>query len=338
MVHDLMNDGNAKRVSYILATKNRSALLERSIQNVRQFITDRDELVIVDGGSTDDTAKVIERNRDIIGIFLSESDYGEAHAINKGILAARGEYLKFLSDDDFIFGPCMAGVIRAMENNPRIDALLCGGEHCRLETDGTTKLDFFFRLTGDRAAEVGRPAAETSDTAGPGLGLIIRRRVISLVGLFDTSFLCVDTEFLARLKRPQVVLRYYDGKLYRHVDYPHSGVSSRDRANVDAVRTYVRARAWSAIRHYGAATVARALGLDHLPGGELCARIVLGTESLRPFWLGRLVLRGNAALLGLITVLTRGLSRLRRLSRAKAGSQDVSGWPETEPEWLNDVI
>ena len=333
-----MSSTSAKRVSYILTTRNRAAFLERTIQNARQFITDRDELVILDGGSTDDTPGVIERNRDIIGCFVSEKDHGEAHAVNKGILLARGEYIKFLTDDDFTFAPCMAGVVRALEGDPRIDALLCGGEHYHLEPDGTLKLDFYFRLTGERAAAVGRPVSETGDTAGSGLGLIVRRRIIPLVGLFDTRFVCVDTEFLARLKRPQVALRYYDGKLYRHIDYPHSGVMNRQRAARDAARTFITSGAWPTAMGYGPDAIADALALTSRSGGNQMARVLRNIECLRQSGYGSMLMHLSAWVSAVVVNPIRLARRIKRIGRKHSTAAIELGWPKAEPDWLHKVL
>lgn len=333
-----MNIRTSKRVSYVMATRNRAEHLAAMIENVREFLCEDDELIVVDGGSTDDTPNVIERNRDVVGQFISERDCGEAHALNKGILAANGEYIKFLTDDDYVFADCMAKVISAMEQDPTIDAILCGGEHCYVDADGRTQLDFYFQLTPERAAAVGRPVRETGDSAGPGLGLIIRRRIIPLVGLFDTSFLCVDTEYLTRLKRPEITLRYFDGKLYRHVDYPHSGVTNRRRADADAVRAFLRCARWDEMKGYRPDAVATALGLDRLIGGHHIATILPTMESLRTYGVGRWILRADAAWLAFLSKLIIKVA-YRWASQAGWQRRNANrGLPKVEPDWRYEIF
>ncbi len=77
-----------KRVSYLISTKNRAEYLDRTLQNVREFITPQDELIIMDGGSTDNTAEVVQKHGDIVTLFRSEPDSGEAHGYNKAILGS----------------------------------------------------------------------------------------------------------------------------------------------------------------------------------------------------------------------------------------------------------
>ena len=47
---------SSARVSYIITTRNRASFLDKALENVREFITPEDELIITDGGSTDDGA------------------------------------------------------------------------------------------------------------------------------------------------------------------------------------------------------------------------------------------------------------------------------------------
>ena len=81
------------RVSYIMATKNHGEQLRKALDNVREFIQPADELVIVDGGSTDCTAAVIEENRDIITIFEFRTGFRGSPCAEQGDLSvARALY------------------------------------------------------------------------------------------------------------------------------------------------------------------------------------------------------------------------------------------------------
>ena len=60
------------------------------------------EWIVVDGGSTDGTLEVLERYREDMRVCISEKDDGRYHAMNKGIVRARGEYLLFLNGGDYL--------------------------------------------------------------------------------------------------------------------------------------------------------------------------------------------------------------------------------------------
>jgi glycosyltransferase involved in cell wall biosynthesis len=63
------------------------------------------EIVVIDGGSKDNTLDVVAKYRDHIDYFVSEKDKGLYDAMNKGLLAATGDYVWFINTDDLIESP-----------------------------------------------------------------------------------------------------------------------------------------------------------------------------------------------------------------------------------------
>ena len=59
----------ARRISFVLTTKNRAPYLEKALQNFKELLGENDELIIVDCNSTDGTREIIRRNLDFINIF-----------------------------------------------------------------------------------------------------------------------------------------------------------------------------------------------------------------------------------------------------------------------------
>jgi len=68
---------STKRVSYILITKNRDRLLEKTLNKAKNWVTKNDELIIVDGGSTDKTISVIKKYSKLVDKFISEKEGGK---------------------------------------------------------------------------------------------------------------------------------------------------------------------------------------------------------------------------------------------------------------------
>jgi len=328
---------SAIRVSYIMTTFNRAAFFEKALVNVREFITACDELLVMDGGSSDNTSLIAQCNQDIITHFVSEKDKGEAHALNKGILLAQGEFIKFLTDDDFTYATCMKEAVNAMVLDNSIDALFCGGERFVLTPNGSLEFTTFCRLTGNEVQKIGKPVSETGDFPGSGIGLIIRRRIIPLVGLFNTTYLCVDSEFLARLKEADVNLRYFDGKLYRHIGYPHSGMTNYKRGKIDAVRIYIQMRYMSSIFLYSNKTIIHALGLNKILGGELLGNMLINAEKLRYHPTGRAFLKINNKLLSSLAKIRKYKNKVSRQHKNCNLCVDTIKTIKTEPNWSNQV-
>lgn len=88
------------KISIITISYNNAKGLLRTIESVvAQTYTDY-EYIVIDGGSTDDSRQIIESFANKITYWVSESDKGVYHAMNKGIAVAKGEYLHFLNSGD----------------------------------------------------------------------------------------------------------------------------------------------------------------------------------------------------------------------------------------------
>lgn len=95
-------------LSIITINLNNAVGLEKTLQSVCNQVnfTDYEEIVI-DGGSIDDSMKIIEKYSKLIPILYYESgkDGGIYQAMNRGIRQASGEYCLFLNSGDFLLEP-----------------------------------------------------------------------------------------------------------------------------------------------------------------------------------------------------------------------------------------
>ncbi len=86
-------------VSVIVPTYNRRETIQAAIASVqRQTFADW-ELIVVDDGSTDDTAALIEGSDPRL-VLIRQKNQGVNAARNTGMLRARGQYIAFLDSDD----------------------------------------------------------------------------------------------------------------------------------------------------------------------------------------------------------------------------------------------
>src|SRR5437868_3791234 len=115
-------------LSVIIPTYNRSGLLREALATVRAQACADYEVIVVDDGSTDDTADVLARfgEGEPPGRFrvLRQANAGQGAARNLGIAEARGEYCAFLDSDDRFFPWTLAIVAAAIEENGRPSVLL----------------------------------------------------------------------------------------------------------------------------------------------------------------------------------------------------------------------
>lgn len=88
------------KVSIITVTYNSGATIKDTISSVNAQSYANIEHIIIDGGSTDNTFKIIKENNHN-GPFLSEPDNGIYDAMNKGVKMATGDIIGILNSDDF---------------------------------------------------------------------------------------------------------------------------------------------------------------------------------------------------------------------------------------------
>lgn len=88
------------KVSIITVCYQAGQVLEETILSAISQDFDDKEIVIVDGGSKDNTFEIIEKYRNKISVFVSEPDKGIYDAMNKAIRLAHGEWVYFLNAGD----------------------------------------------------------------------------------------------------------------------------------------------------------------------------------------------------------------------------------------------
>lgn len=269
-----------KRVSYIITTKNRSKYLKSALANIREFITRKDELIIIDGGSKDGTKKLIQQNKDIVSYFESAKDYGEAHALNKGILYSSGKYIKILTDDDYIYPQAMRKAISVLEKNPEIDALQCGGEaYIRDETTGQDTLLFYEQVFPD--VHIANNLLHVTTYCPCGLGLVLTRKVLSRTGLFDTTYRAVDLGYISKLILCKTNFKYLNISLYKHFNYAHSGENFANDIHRDEARVYVDHHMWEQALKTDTHVLANVLGLSTIDHGTKLLQTIKFFDFLR---------------------------------------------------------
>jgi putative colanic acid biosynthesis glycosyltransferase len=86
------------------------------------------EWIVIDGGSTDGTVEALRASAHLPMRWVSESDDGIYHAMNKGVALSRGDYIVFLNAGDTLSSAGVLATVRAhIEQNREIPELVCGG-------------------------------------------------------------------------------------------------------------------------------------------------------------------------------------------------------------------
>ena len=120
-------------LSVVVANYNYGRFIETAIQSVLDQNNHDVELIVVDGGSTDDSVSIIRQYASRIAWWCSEKDGGQSNAFNKGFSHAKGKYLTWLNADDVFFPGAIKRICTACKNNPQCEWF--AGGCCWLDPD-----------------------------------------------------------------------------------------------------------------------------------------------------------------------------------------------------------
>lgn len=111
-----MTDGS---ISVIIPTFNRASSVVEAINSVIQQALPGCEVIVVDDGSTDDTATALARYSDRV-TYVRQDNRGRSAARNRGIEEASGEFLVFLDSDDVLLPESLNIQSEFMRTHPDI--------------------------------------------------------------------------------------------------------------------------------------------------------------------------------------------------------------------------
>lgn len=110
---------NCPKISIVVPNLNQGPFIEKCFCSLLDQDYPNLEIIVMDGGSTDQSVDIIKKYEKHFAVWKSESDRGQAHAINKGFALATGEIINWLNADDRLTPKALAGVCKAVEAHPK---------------------------------------------------------------------------------------------------------------------------------------------------------------------------------------------------------------------------
>jgi len=183
------------QISFIIATFNASATLRQCLESIIPQLTELCELIIIDGGSTDDTNDIITFYGNKIFYTISEKDKGIYDAWNKGVKAAKGKWIAFIGADDVLLPGAIDAYLKTIKNTPDIasyDYICAHNEY----VDVNEKL---LKILGEEPKwSVMRKRMAPAHVAS----LHSKKNLFETIGFYDYEHfhICADYELLIRKK------------------------------------------------------------------------------------------------------------------------------------------
>lgn len=299
-----MSSRTEPAVSVVIPAFNAGWCIRPAVDSVlAQTFTDF-ELIVVDDGSTDDTAQILCSYGDALRV-VSQPNGGMSCARNAGIRLARGRYIAFLDADDRWLAPKLERQVTLLDE--RSDLAFCAATATLEDLDGEVLGTWACSATG--TASVAEVFAAHALIAGGASSVLARRELVQTLGGFDeTLFGAEDTDLWIRLAArggfaciPEtlVVVLKRPGSVSRNRQRMRAGALAMTRKNRHLLPTDKQGGYWRALyagtlcdyakwayrdgeRKAALADLARAFALAPLNRGRLIAGIARAVLTRAP--------------------------------------------------------
>ncbi|MDT0685245.1 glycosyltransferase family 2 protein [Autumnicola psychrophila] len=211
------------KISIITATYNSEASILSAIKSVAVQDYLNVELVIIDGGSSDNTVSIIKDNYNRPLKIISEKDKGIYDALNKGIKHATGDIIGLVHSDDFFASPdVISEVVTAFQQND-VDGVY--GDLQYVNKEDTSKVIRYWK------SEQFYPGLLKKGWMPAHPTLFLRKEVYDKHGLFNLNYrIAADYDLMLRIFRDSALKFYYLPRVITKMRV--GGASNRSLANI----------------------------------------------------------------------------------------------------------
>jgi glycosyltransferase involved in cell wall biosynthesis len=192
-------------ISVVVPSRNQGRFLRAALESIFRQDYPRLEVVVMDGGSTDESRTIIESFAARLKYWRSRPDEGQSAAINEGMLHCTGDLVAWLNSDDFYWRDCLWTIARAYAAYPGYGLYIGNGLRYAQERDCYTAFNRRHMALDRQALEEGldyilQPSTFVSRAAWEQVG-----------GLNPTLQYCMDWDILIRISRkyPAVLINEF---------------------------------------------------------------------------------------------------------------------------------
>jgi D-glycero-D-manno-heptose 1,7-bisphosphate phosphatase len=212
----------ARVVTVMMPAYNAARYIGESVESLLAQSYANWELVVVNDGSTDETASVAAAYRDPRIRVLHQKNGGESSARNAALRNATGEYLAFLDADDLFLPEHLESAVKYLETHPECGGVYTDGIY--IDAAGTHLKPLSSRRRGPFTGRIFEQMVRASDVFGTPACVVLRRAVIQSHMLeFDPDIVIgPDWDFLVQFSehadfgyvdRPTCLYRVHTGNI-----------------------------------------------------------------------------------------------------------------------------
>jgi glycosyltransferase involved in cell wall biosynthesis len=179
------------KISVVIPTYNRYEFLKRAVSSVLAQTYPPQEIIIIDDGSTDETAQIKNDFPSII--YLLQNNYGVSHARNVGIEKSHFEWIAFLDSDDEWHCEKLQEQVAFHKKNP--DILMSYTDELWIRDGVEVKIPKKFKKFGGEIFQECLSHCIIAPSAS-----LIHKSILEKVGIFDINLeVCEDYDLWLRV-------------------------------------------------------------------------------------------------------------------------------------------
>ncbi len=182
--------------SIIIPLYNKEKYIQRSLDSILKQDFTNFEIVVVDDGSSDNSASVVKQNNDSRIRLISKKNGGVSSARNRGFKEALGEWLLFLDADDILLPGALSSFHEAIIKYPDIKVIISNFQ----DVDLNGNITKHSKLNTTKVYENPLKGIWYREFASRPGNTIYHRYVLSIMGGFNESITYnEDNEFTERI-------------------------------------------------------------------------------------------------------------------------------------------
>ena len=199
------NTESVPKVSIIIPTYNRGAVITRAIDSVLGQTYKNIEIIVIDDGSTDSTQSIISQRYPDSLIYQYQTNRGAGTARNIGFTLSTGEYINFLDSDDYFLPENIASKVEALRKNPEVGWVFSDRYFINEKKSIFSARIPFLQQNREKVLQMENFFAPILLTGGKPITTntaLIRRECITSVGGWDETLPALqDVDFFLRISK-----------------------------------------------------------------------------------------------------------------------------------------